>query len=167
MKTKITAGVLLVAALVQIGISETEILEVSGIGFALSRGEADARIQAQPFMLSIIAHAEEEGEETDSTDVSSWIIDMAAMRFGFTTFFLDVLTLDAGSLAADIQPVSVNEYNQTILGDRIGELDLGMSLISGLPGGEGNLVLEGKSYEVIFYKKEVTNTFTRWTQMLK
>jgi len=149
----------------QEGVTE-ETIDISGVGFVL-KDLADDGIEVQPLMLKITARVQSRSADDDSVAIVNWQIDMAAMRYGFTTYFFDVLELDFTNFRAYIQPVSVNEYNQTVLGDRIGELTLKLSKISGLPGGKGKLRFEGNSYEVYFYETEVTNTFTRWVEMLE
>ncbi|MBD3285502.1 hypothetical protein GF338_04110 [candidate division WOR-3 bacterium] len=141
-------------------------LDISGVGFVLNETE-DGEIETEPLMFKITALVQSSASEADSSDVFNWQIDLAAMRYEFTTYFLDVLELNFTHFKAYIQPVSVNEYNQTVLGDRIGELELNFSKVSGLPGGNGHLRFKGNDYEVSFYDTDVTNTFLRWVESLK
>lgn len=144
-----------------------EVVELSGVGFALRGGETTADIEALPFMIRLSVRVANQGANDDSSVTESWLVDFAAMRLGFTTYFLDVLTMDSESIIAYVQPVTVNEYGQTILGDRIGELELENTLLLGLAGGDGSLGLDGETYRVFYYTTDVTNTFTRWVEMLE
>lgn len=138
---------------------ENGLVDISGIGFALRSDSTSSDIESMTFMLKVSAEKPEED--------SKWLIDVAAIRLDFSTYFLEVLTLDSESIKANVQPVSVNEFNQVVVGDRIGELELGFSLIAGLKGGQGILKLEGIAYEVVFYNIGVTENFARWVNVLQ
>lgn len=138
---------------------ENGLVDISGIGFALRSDSTSPDIESMTFMLKVSAEKPEEN--------SKWLIDVAAIRLDFSTYFLEVLTLDSESMKANVQPVTVNEYNQVVLGDRVGKLELGFSRITGLEGGQGILKLEGITYEVIFYSVGVTESFSRWVNILQ
>jgi hypothetical protein len=133
--------------------------DISGIGFALRSDSASSDIESMTFMLKVSAEKPEED--------SKWLVDVAAIRMNFSTYFLEVLVLDSESLKANVQPITVNEFNQVVLGDRVGKLELDLSRIAGLEGGHGILELDGITYKVIFYNIEVTENFARWVDILQ
>jgi len=151
--------ILILSGMLPLAAQGVDTLDLSGVGFALTSSEI---LQAQPFMIKILSFSPKD----DSSATRTWKVGLAAMRLGFKTYFLDVITLDSQTLLASIQEVSANEYNQQVLGDRVGELKLNISPLSGISGGRGSLTISGLTQTIFFYTPGVTNTFTRWVETL-